>query len=904
MITLQGLTAQGNNAHGDAVLDYLLATEALTAYYVGPEGMTQATMRWRGRGAQVLGLTHEPTRAAMAHLARGFAPDGVTALCRNAGAEPVRMTKTDRHGRVRRDAQGSALTHWQGGHRVGFDLTCSAPKSVSVLLALAEPAERGRILDAHRAAVDAVLLCMESMVETRRGKAGREVIPVQGLVITACDHLANRNLDPQLHTHSLIFGVAQGVDGHWSTFDPVAMFEHQQAGDAIYKAHLAQRLRAIGYGIAQQAVLDLDGNDTGRRMWEVAGIDEVTIRHFATRDAEIRAAMAKGMNHHDAWRTTRKHKDEPSPGELFAHWHERLLSLGQNLDIDTLKRCPDRRADAQSDDAILRALHQHEAIVEDKDVLLAVSQARAGNGADQLLADVQRLKSMMMPIAPAPVADADRTEHLPRRHTRTRYAARWMVDWEDDVQQRADARRAETTCRVPLTRLAAIIERYQVEKGFVLSAEQYLAVRHLCTESGGHAVLAGVAGAGKTTVAKLYRRAFEANGQHLIGVSSSTRAAQKLHADSGMTTMSLAMLLTRLDHGRITLDAKTVVVLDEAGMVHTEALRRLMRQVDHVGAKLILQGDMKQLQPIGAGNGMALVAESVGQATLTEVRRQRHDEDRAVARLFYDTDREGRIVLTNDQAPRSRQAVQAKSQAIWRALEARHQIDAYDTQDQAMDALVHDWFDSDYTVDHRLVLIHTHDDGQAITERLRAGLRERGLIEEEQYQVVGRQGDKRLSLQIARGDRLRITENEVTLGLTHGDLGEVVAIHPKVSGGHHLHVRILAKDGREPFLVNLDTAAFPHFNHGYVDTIHQSQGQGKPAVFHYVNPRMTDNAAMLVAFTRMTHQYRLYGAEEDLMLARDKLGLERVKHNAIQQGLVDTPHSCASTMAHEEREWW
>jgi conjugative relaxase-like TrwC/TraI family protein len=884
MITIQALTARGNNARGDAVLDYLLATERLTAYYIGDAGMEQETVRWRGKGALALGLEGAPNREQMVRLARGFAPDG-TALCRNAGAEPQLTLKRDRNGHLKLDAKGRPIEQWTGGHRVGFDLTCSAPKSVSVLMAMAEPEERGRIVAAHRQAVDAALTYIEGLIETRRGRGGREVLAVDGLVITSCDHLANRNIDPQLHTHNLIYGVALGADGQWATFDPIEMFQHQHAADAIYKAHLADGMRELGYGLAQRAELDLDGKDTGKRTWEVAGIDEATIQRFSTRDMEIRAAMAEGMSHFDAWCTTRKHKDEPSPDEMFSLWQGMLEQMPQSLDMNALKALGDTLAPVPADEDILRRLHEHEAIVEDKDLLVAVAQAHAGAGRAQLEEGVRRLKASMLEVAPAPIADADRSGQMARRHTRPRWSARWMVDWEQEVQRRADARRSETAVRVPLSLLESVIGDYQAEKGFMLSGEQRDAIRHLCCDSGGHAVLAGVAGAGKTTVADLYKRAFEAHGQRLLGACVSTRAAQKLEAESGIGSLSVAMLLKRLELGRIALDDKCVVVLDEAGMVHTEQVRQLMRYVDNAGAKLILQGDMKQLQPIGAGSGMALVSERLGQAELTEVRRQKRVEDRELAAMFYDQDAAGQIVLGQGGSPLSRAQAMAKSLRIWQRLEAEDKIDAWETRQQAMDALALDWFDSDYQIDSRLVLVHTHEDGQAIAQRLRAGLRDRGLLEGEEFKVPGRQGERPLELTLARGDRLRITENAAALGLTNGDLAEIVRIRAN-EGGHDLRLRIQARGDRESFMVDISTQDFNHFNQGYADTIHKSQGQGQPAVFHFVNPQQTNNQTMLVAFTRMTHHYRLYGAEADLDLVRMKLGMDRTKQNAVQRGVA------------------
>ena len=93
-----------------------------------------------------------------------------------------------------------------------------------------------------------------------------------------------------------------------------------------------------------------------------------------------------------------------------------------------------------------------------------------------------------------------------------------------------------------------------------------------------------------------------------------------------------------------------------------------------------------------------------------------------------------------------------------------------------------------------VVLVHTHEDGQVIAQRLRAGLRDRGLLEGEEFKVTGRQGERALDLVLARGDRVRITENAAALGLTNGDLAEIVSIRAN-DGGHELQLRIQARGG-------------------------------------------------------------------------------------------------------------
>lgn len=896
MLKLTALTATGHNARGDNVIEYLTETQSLrdlAGYYVGAEGLEEDTMRWRGHGAAMLNLSGTPDKAQMIELAAGYSPDGLkTKLCQNAGKGPEKVLKIDpQTQQPRLLANGHPEFVWKGGHQVGYDCVFNAPKSVSLLLAMADPDERGKILAAHRRAVDQGLEYMESKVETRLGKGGKDVVGVDGLVITSCDHLANRNLEPHLHTHNLLFGVALRPDGKWGGWESSEMYRHQKAADTIYMAHLAQNLRDLGYGIEQTAELDPDQQDTGVRAWKVAGIDDATIAAFSTRKQEIVDAMTEGLTHQEAWAQTRAHKDEPSPEELFSTWERVIPAMGQSNDLAQLKALPDIQAPFRSDEQILEALHATTAIVAEKDILWEVSRARAGQGPDALKADVERLKESMVAIAPERQAAIDQGNHVSRRYSETRFAWSKIVDWEQEVQARADARKDDTAVRVPDRILDKVIKDYQQEKGFTLSDEQLEAVHHLCADSGGHAVMAGVAGAGKTTVADLYKRCFEANGQELIGACVSRKAAGKLKEESGMEAISVTKLLMKLDNGhKLTKDipgltAKSVVVLDEAGMVDTEAVRRLMRHVDDAGAKLILQGDMKQLQAIGAGAGMALVSERLGQTELSEIRRQKNADDRDIAIAFYDRDAQGRVILDNRAEPKSRAEVVAKGATLWKKLEARGAIDAYNTRGEAADALVRDWMDSPHAIDNRLVLVHTHEDSALLTGKFRDGLRDRSVLTGEDHTFQARRDKRLYDMTLAVGDRVRITKNDSQRGVDNGDMCVVESVSRTDTGSLALGLRVEGKAGQPSFLLAVDTGEWNHLQAGYCRTVHDAQGQGKPAVFHFANASMVDNQSALVAFTRLTSdRYRMYGADVELEQVKNRLGADRLKQNAIQEG--------------------
>lgn len=909
MLSLTDVSATGQNAIGLNVVGYLRDTEKLDFKYVGYMGMAESTQRWRGHGAAVLGLEgKEVDEQAMIELAAGYSPDGKkTPLCQNAGAKPTKQIKTDRLGNPRLGKDGEPQFVWKGGHQVGYDCVFSAPKSVSLLLAMASPEERGAILAAHRAAVDKALGFIEDKVETRRGKAGKDVIPVDGLVITSCDHLANRKLEPHLHTHNLIYGVAYGSDGKWSAWESSELFRHQKAADVVYMTNLAENLRKLGYGIEQKAILtEADGEDTGFRTWEVAGIDQATIDAFSTRKSEILDAMEEGISHHQAWAQTRAHKDEPSPQELFATWEKAIPALGQEVDIAKLKELPDVLAPQRSDEDVLQAFHASEAIVKEADMMWTLYRSRAGLGPEQLAEDLARLKSQMVEIAPERQHAMDQGLSVSRRYTETRYADRKIVDWEQEVLQRAAARKDDASIRVPQQTMDRVVQRFEKERGFTLSDEQRQALDHLCVQSGGHAVMAGVAGAGKTTVAELYKQAFEENGQHLIGAATARKAAGKLQQESGIPSMSITRILSRLDKGRpLTKDIprlteKSVVVLDEAGMVDTEAVRRLMRHVDAAGAKLILQGDMRQLQPIGAGAGMALVSQQLGHAPLTEIRRQKNEVDRDIAITFYDRDEQGRIVLDN-RGPKARSEVAQKGAALWKKLEARGAIDAYNTREEAADACVQEWLDCPHDIDNRLLLVHDHADARMLTNKIRDGLRERGVLSGQDHTFRGRRDQRMYDMAVAVGDQVRITKNDNQLGVENGDMAVVEQITKTPTGSLALNLRVEGRHGKPSFALAVDTDEFNHLQAGYCRTVHDAQGQGRAAVFHFANAKMMNNQSGLVAFTRLTSdRYRMYGAEVELEQVKKRLGADRLKQNATQEGLLrDRVQKQAPTLEQE-----
>jgi len=156
-------------------------------------------------------------------------------------------------------AHHSPLTSRRGGSsRVsGFDLTFSAPKSVSMLWGLSDSETSAAVRVAHDRAVAEGLAYLERHATVaRRGAGGESRIETSGLVAAAFVHRTSRTGDPQLHTHVLAANVVRGADGQWSSPEARLLYFHARTAGFVYQASLrANLVESLGvrFGVPSSA---------------------------------------------------------------------------------------------------------------------------------------------------------------------------------------------------------------------------------------------------------------------------------------------------------------------------------------------------------------------------------------------------------------------------------------------------------------------------------------------------------------------------------------------------------------------------------------------------------------------------------------------------------------------------
>jgi conjugative relaxase-like TrwC/TraI family protein len=560
--------------------DEARGVSGLTAYYAAtgtPPG------RFLGAGLAGLGSgvgisPGSPVSEEQLWRMLGMLQDPLTGQPLGRPPQPDRAQLIGPSGRVSKAAKTVA----------GFDLTFSAPKSVSVAWALADDATRERIHAAHRAAIDDVIAYAERHVfATRTGAGGVVSQDIRGVVAAAFDHWDSRVGDPQLHTHVVVLNRVQAVsDGGWRTLDSKALFRATVGLSELYNALLADRLTADlrwAWEPRQRA-------RSATPAWEVAGVPEPLMDEFSQRAHQIEAAtedlVADFVASHGrrpstdevlklrqrATLSTRQEKERHSLHGLVAGWRVRAQRIIGQDGPEWVQRL----ACASADSAALQvgidhagvgaAAHRTLANVGSKRSVFnranvfaeAVRQLhghRFANSADRVTA-VEDVAGLVLDAAvrltpddgvaslPAEMIRADGSSRFRQRDGVT-YTTKETLAAEKSL---LDAGRSTDGPIVDAV-LAERSRRAAAGSDTVLGLDQAAAVVAVVSSGRCLDVLVGAAGTGKSTAMAGVRAAWESvyGEGSVVGLAPSAAAADVLASAVGMPTENTAKWLTEHD---------------------------------------------------------------------------------------------------------------------------------------------------------------------------------------------------------------------------------------------------------------------------------------------------------------------------------------------------------------------
>lgn len=398
-----------------------------------------------------------------------------------------------------------------------------------------------------------------------------------------------------------------------------------------------------------------------------------------------------------------------------------------------------------------------------------------------------------------------------------------IVAIEKSLTERAERMAGATVKAVSAAEQQAHLDAKPFNQG------QRQAFTLLCSEKQ-LAVVNGAAGTGKSYVLATMREAYQKEGFTVYGAILQGKTAEDLERDSGIQSRTIARMLIDLNKGNLKLDAKSVLVVDEAGMVGSRDLEKLMAHVEAAGARLRLVGDAKQLAAVEYGNAFVEVSNRAEVASLTEIMRQKTEWQRQASEKFAVHNIDG----LQDYADRGH-------------------VHLEDTEKDAQIALVRDWSIHRTTQPEqsRIVLVHTNAARIELNDLMRAELQKQGQLKNE-IDVTTSRG----TVAMAVGEKVMFTKADRDLGVKNGTTGTVSKISAEGT------VTVTLENGRTTeFSARQDADKGTHIDYAYAVTVHKSQGMTIDKSFVLADKSMTKEN-LGVAITRHRHEANIYASAE------------------------------------------
>lgn len=804
----------------------------LDDYYIGG---SETQGRWIGTGAGLLDLADDVTSDDLRAVLAGLAP--------GTGLTP----------------NGTQIRTWKG--RVpGFDLTFSAPKSVSVMYAFGDVLTRNDIVEALDCAVGEAMRWLErEACFVRRGSNNRDAktapfeqwgtrrLHAAGFIAAGFNHRTSRAGDPQLHTHVLVANLTKGPDGRWSALDGQALYRSKIAAGTVFQTALRNELsRRLGV-----AWLPVTGG-----VADIAGVPRRVLKHFSKRRNEIETELERtgrtgAAAAADATLATRTTKLDIDQDTLDETWRDDGATIDYGCDdIDQLltntrpippatvlradstvairpstrKRACDRVEEVsieQFASTVAYGLPERDATITRHEVQNAVAEQLSEHNDTSLLerlTDAVLAHHELVPLSTSTSAEAGWEQQ---------WTTRRLLSLEAELkalfQPAPDPNKALDPIFVDTT-LAALNRP--------LGTDQADTVRRVCTQGLGVEVVVGRAGSGKTYTMRTVREIYQTAGQRLVGVCPTARAARELADGAGIESFTIPRFL---QHAEI--DTNTIVVVDEAAMCATIDLHQIVTRAHAAEAKIVLVGDHHQLPEIAAGGGFRAALDALGNQAceLTINRRQHHQWEHAA----LDHLRSGDVA------------------AFWNTYTEHDRVVLADTATDIRNRAVADWFDSHTAGGSAYLLAGTRAEAKLLNTLARQHATETGHLTGSTLDLRGR------PLQV--GDRIVLLRN---MG---GQLDLDTGARCRVDNGmiatithinhHSSDINIELANGRHLQLTG-DYVQAGCIDHGYATTIHKAQGLTCDDIY-VVGPAGLYRESGYVALSRARNTAHLYATTRD-----------------------------------------
>lgn len=815
----------------------------------------------------------------------------------------------------------------------GFDLVFTPSKSVSIAWGLGDKELRKDIEAAHEHAIQDVVRHLESnVVMTRRGHNGiRQIDTKNGIIGTKFRHYDSRAGDPNLHDHVVIANRVEGEDDKWSSIDGRVLYQYGVECSELYNSRVQQY-------VTEKTGLQFEPRmQNGKPIHEIVGISDEMVRAFSSRRGDISAELDRvkakfvADNGYEpsekqliklaqqATLATRPAKSEArSLEDLHTEWVAAAHALsdhGVHVPVDHQLAESLKTASLNYEQSVLQGARQEaystplEAHTDA--VLSRLEEARSTWRRTHINAETTRYvrelglnetqdKGLISSIRQSVASDSlplhiKDTRLTPREYLRKDGTSQYQrIDAELFTSERvlaaehkildAASRAVIPASTVDVFELAAQKKRAELaEQGHTLPAGQEAMARAFATSDKLLVVGIGAAGAGKTTSTRLAVDAIEASGNRVIGMAPTAAAAAVMRSEMRINADTVDKILTDWQSGKASVDVRPgdVLLVDEAGMIATPKMEKILTLAQERGALVRALGDYRQLSAVGSGGALRLVDREIGAVHLDELFRFKNPEEAAATLSLREpplvgTDKPFSWYLENNRV------VAGSADAMVEDVFRKYSADVDAGKKSIMIASTNEAV----TKLNDLAQAHAIEHGQVSTDAGAVALHNSSRAHLGDT-IVTRKNARRLVVNsgqdfVKNGDIWRVTD-------LHDD-GRITAQHT----GHGGKVTLPAGYVQES--VEL----------GYASTIHRAQGSTVDTA-HALVDASTDRAGAYVALTRGRENNQLYvsladGEKRDDVLDRISSAYERdlTVHETVDQLRAEHRNLATLIAQHED----
>jgi conjugative relaxase-like TrwC/TraI family protein len=502
-----------------------------------------------------------------------------------------------------------------------IDLTFSMPKSASLFWAFGGKTTKKKIESAQIAAVKTTMNYLEkNIARIRRGKNGVIKEEANGTLSSIVAHYLSRELEPQLHSHVLLYNFTTNKLGGFMGLDIRNLYFNQKVLGALYRSQLSFELNKFGFECEKDG--DSFRLKSIKKTWEAI---------FSTRSNQIRASLNQlGCGAKSASPIgdkvalmTRKRKQTADFSELTERWKNKIKESYLSK-IVILKNNVKYISKIMEVDVFTRLTENKSTFTKQQLEYEILSDSICGN--KNLIELKQELTSYFKDKELVKLKDSE---------YQSIYTTKRILRLEKELISLAKELHSKFQHRLDKDTLSKAVKKFEKIAGFSPTQEQHNALIFACSGSD-FSCVQGSAGAGKSTIMLALRLAYELNGNEVIGASIVKKAAENLEAESGIKSFTIDKLISEFEKGKNLLFNKSALVIDEAGQVSTTKLTKLLIMAKEASTKIVLTGDDKQLDAIQYGGALSYLSQKFGVFRVEKIQRQSSKREIGIVSNFRD----------------------------------------------------------------------------------------------------------------------------------------------------------------------------------------------------------------------------------------------------------------------------